>query len=416
MLPLTDSSASSDRSADTAAAQPDGRDRRAPGLRRTVVAASMGEVVTVGLVLTALVLTMYAFGTERAGLRQDDAAYYFQMAESPDYLARLPYSFRVLSPLFASLWPGGPLTGFTVVTLVSLILAGVALHAYQRAIGLSVWASGAGAALFAVSGGAVRMLTTPVYVDAAAYLVEATALLSMATGRFWPFLAAVTVGVTNRETAVLLVPLYWAMTPRGLQTRTRSALMILLPLGTAAGVVLLKLWAGGVVDGSTPLTRLVPSERALRQELPPWTDLLDLFSAFGVLWLLALKNLPGSTPLQRRPLVFGALVILQLVVARGDEGRVLSHLFILVIPLAMVEVDRLLLSRARGRAHLAAFLVLACVASMVHARWTWLESTAIRYAIVAAGTTTALVLTVVAPRLYAPRSPGLTAAGSGDAT
>ena len=60
---------------------------------------------------------------------------------------------------------------------------------------------------------------------------------------------------------------------------------------------------------------------------------------FGVLWLLAVRHLPGPTAFQRRALVYGALVILQLTVSRGDEGRNLSHLFPVVIPLAMLEVQ-----------------------------------------------------------------------------
>ena len=62
----------------------------------------------------------------------------------------------------------------------------------------------------------------------------------------------------------------------------------------------------------------------------------------GVLWLLALPHLPGPTAFQRRALVYAALVILQLTVSRGDEGRNLSHLFPVVIPLAMLDVQRVL--------------------------------------------------------------------------
>ena len=44
----------------------------------------------------------------------------------------------------------------TLVTLVSLMLAGGALYAYQRTIGLGRPAALAGALLFAVSGGAIQ--------------------------------------------------------------------------------------------------------------------------------------------------------------------------------------------------------------------------------------------------------------------
>ena len=160
------------------------------------------------LSLTGLVtLALYAFATTRVGLRIDDAGQYYQMAESPSYLARLPYTFRVLTPGLAGFWPGDPLAGFTLVTLLALPLAATALYAYMRAINLGRPVALAGALLFAVSGGSIRMLTTPVYVDALTYLTEVAAFWLLARHRFWPFLAVVAVGVLNRETALLLVVL-----------------------------------------------------------------------------------------------------------------------------------------------------------------------------------------------------------------
>ena len=375
---------------------PEGKGGRAGSL------ATGRELALASAVVAALVLGMYAFGTERAGLGADDAGQYSRMAQSPQFLARLPYTFRVLSPLLAGALPGDVVVGFTILTLVALVLAGVALYAYQRALGLAHAAALAGAALFAVSGGAVRLLTTPLYVDALSYLTEAAAFLALATGRFWPFLAAVVLGVLNRETALLLVPLYFATTPRVAWTRGRGALVVLLPLGALGGLVLLKLWAGGIFGGTVPAATIAPQPRAFRQGILALPDLLDVFSTFGALWLLAFKNLPGPSDFQRRSLLFGVLVVLQLVVARGDEGRVVSHLFVLVVPLAMLEAQRLV-AGSRRDGFSAAILVLACAASMVHARWTPLEPAGLRYLLVAVGTVVALGIAL--PR-RPPSNPG----------
>ncbi len=382
-----------------------GASSRAPGAG----AWSLRELAAVGLLLGTIVLLLYHFGTTRIGLRTDDAGQYSRMAESPEYVARLPYTFRVLTPLLARAWPGDPLAGFTAITLISVPLAGVALYAYQRVLQLSRGAALAGAVLFAVSGGVVRLLTTPVYVDAASYLAEAAAFLFLAIGRFRPFLAAVVLGVLNRETSLLLVPLYFIATPRAERTLVRSVLAVALPLAAFAAVVLIKLEVGGVLGGTVPLTSLAPFARTFRQDLPPLYGLFDLFSTFGVLWLLAAKNLPGPASFQRRALIFGALVLAQLALARGDEGRILSHLFPLVIPLAMLEVQRQLESKLRYRVLLVALLTLACAASMVHARWTILEPAALRYGIVAVATVTALALAGLAARTTRDRRPTATA-------
>jgi hypothetical protein len=127
--------------------------------------------------------------------------------------------------------------------------------------------------------------------------------------------------------------------------------------------------------------------------------LFDVYSTLGVLWLLALRHLPGPTSVQRQALVYGALVVLQLTVSRGDEGRNLSHLFPLVIPLAMLEVQRLLRVDGPGGVRggrrgvlLAALDDVATAGSMVHARWTILEPAALRYTLVALGTALALAI------------------------
>jgi hypothetical protein len=258
------------------------------------------------------------------------------------------------------------------------------------------------------------MLTTPVYVDAVTYLTEAAAFWLLARRQFWPFLLVVTVGVLNRETSLLLVAVYLVVEPPTRTTWTRVALAILLPTLVFGVVVVSKLAAGGVLSGATPLATLAPFARTFQQTLPTLPELFDVYSTLGVLWLLALRHLPGPTSFQRRALVYGALVILQLTVSRGDEGRNMSHLFPLLIPLAMLDVERLL--RAGGRSGqgrrfrqvMATILVLACALSMVHARWTILEPAALRYGLVGLGTVLALGIAWGWPllqRAVPPRSP-----------
>jgi hypothetical protein len=351
------------------------------------------------LAIMALVtLLMFQAGTTRVGLQKDDAGQYYRMAESLTYLARLPYTFRVLTPGLAGLWPADPIPGFTAITLVALPLAATALYAYQRSVGLARPAAVAGALLFALSGGAVRMLTTPVYVDAVTYLTEAAAFWLLARRQFWPFLAVISVGVLNRETALLLVLLYLVVEPPTRVTWHRAAIAIVLPSAIFAVVVAWKLSVGGVLSGDVPLATLAPFARTFRQDLPTLSELFDVYSTFGVLWLLAVRYLPGPTSFQRRALVYAALVILQLTVSRGDEGRNLSHLFPVLIPLAMLDVQRVVQIGGRAGRWLTILLVAACVASMVHARWTIVEPAALRYGLVALGTVVALAIAWVPMR------------------
>jgi len=298
----------------------------------------------------------------------------------------------VLTPGLAGLWPGDPIPGFTLIALLALPLAATALYAYQRTIGLEWPAALAGALLFSMSGGVIRMLTTPVYVDAVTYLTEAAGFWLLARRSFWPFLAVVSVGVLNRETALLLVALYMVAEPPTRATWKRAAIAIVLPSTIFGVVVIWKLSAGGVLAGAVPLATLAPFARTFRQDLPSLSELFDVYSTFGVLWLLAVRHLPGPTSFQRRALVYAALVVLQLTVSRGDEGRNLSHLFPVLIPLAMLDVQRVAGMGGRFGLGLTVALVAACSASMVHARWTILEPAALRYGLVALGTVVALAI------------------------
>jgi hypothetical protein len=345
------------------------------------------------LVLSAfLTVLLFAFATTRVGLQKDDAGQYYQLAQSPAALVRLPYTFRVLTPALAGLWPGDPIPGFILIALVALPLAATALYAYERTIGLGWPAALAGAVLFTLSGGAIRMLTTPVYVDGITYLTEAAAFWLLARRQFWPFLAVTTLGVLNRETALLPVVLYLLVEPPSRATWKRAAIAVLLPSTALAAVIVWKLSAGGVLSGAVPLATLAPFARTFRQDLPTLSELFDVYSTFGVLWLLALRHLPGPTAFQRRALVYAALVVLQLTVSRGDEGRNLSHLFPVLIPLAMLDVQRA--ASVGGRLGWALTIVLAagCALSLIHARWTILESATLRYGLVAFGTALALLV------------------------
>jgi len=71
----------------------------------------------------------------------------------------------------------------------------------------------------------------------------------------------------------------------------------------------------------------------------------------------------------------------------------------------MLDVQHVLASGDRRGRVLAVLLVVACAVSMVHARWTILEPAALRYALVALGTATALAIAWGWP-LVRSRRPG----------
>jgi len=367
-------------------------------VRRIGLIANGPEWLAVLAISGAALLGWHFLGTERVGLYRDDTLYYARMAESITDPARLPYTFRVLTPWLVGRLPLDQVAAFTAITIGTLWATSALLYGLMRLLGSSRFACLGALVLFLTSGLVVRALTTPMYVDPLTYLLTTAAAILLVLGLDWAFAAAVTVGVLNRETALLLLPSYlvarWPLADHA--ARLRLGAVVGLPVVVLGSVIVWKLAANDLLSvGPATLERLRwagPGQRALRLG-----DLMDLFSLFGALWLLAALNLRRLQPELRPLLWYGALVIAQLAVSRGDESRNVSHLFLLVIPLVAIELGRIerVTPNPRQRFALGAALVLAAAASMVHARWTLLPFESIRYVLVAAGTLVVIGLAVL---------------------
>ena len=361
------------------------------------------DLLIVAVCALLVLLALYAFGTERAGLFKDDTRHYGLMADDPTYLARLPYTFRVLTPTLVHLLPFDTATGFAVVTVVGLWLCAAVLYAFLRALEIGPWVSAGGVTLFLFSGATTRALTTPIYVDPLTYLTELAGFYFLLTRRERLFAGTLLLGVLNRETALLLAPVYLlqlrAERRLGRADLPRVLLVLGLPLVALAAVVVVKLMVGGALE--TGLGGLAARPRTFVQNVPSLQDLADIYTVFGAAWLLALLHLRGAPPILRRGLVFGLLVVLQLTVSRGDESRNLSHLLPLVMPLATLELRRFAQAPLAGSA-----LLIACLASTVNFRWVLLPAPVVRYALVTGGTLAALGL-VAWRRLAPPAASGV---------
>jgi hypothetical protein len=353
-----------------------------PGCQRSAI-----ELAAVATAALAVLLILHGLVTARGEVLKDDSRHYAMVAEDPAYLPRLPYSFRVLTPLVVYLLPFETMAGFTVVTIAALWLTALFLYAFLRALGLSQWIGGVGMSLLLVSGATVRALSNPAYVDALSYLTEMAAFYFLLMGRDRLFTATVVIGVVNKETALLLIPVFLLkLLGEGRLGRSdlrRVASHVLLPLATLGAVVAFRLMAGGALENG--LSPLEPMPRTFQQTIPSPQDLADIYSVFGIGWVLAAANLRRSPQVLRWGLLYAALILLQLSVARGDEGRVFSHLLPLVIPLAALEFRSLSRGPAVG-------LLVACLASMVHSRWVIVPGPYLRYGLVAAGSLAALVM------------------------
>jgi hypothetical protein len=363
--------------------------------RPSTVRLEPREWLPVSLVSTVVISMLYLWGTHRAGVFKDDTQYYGRLAENIADPARLPYTFRLLTPWLASIIPLDTESAFTAITIVALVVTATLLYVFTRQLGYDASSSQGALVVFLCSSVVIRMLTTPTYVDSLTYALTIASLLALMTRHDVLFCILLTIGVVNRETALILLPTYlvarWPT--RDSAAWLRAMIVCAIPVIALAIVVVGKLGAMGMLGSGLDGVRSL-NYTGYVQRVPRIGDLLDVYSLFGVAWvaiLLGWRSAPGWLR------VYGTLVVAQLLVSRGDESRNLSHLFPLVIPLVA-----LLLQQARGRGNgVVVALILCMIASMVHFRWSWISSDAVRYTLVATGTLIGAVL--VAWMLWARR-------------
>jgi hypothetical protein len=339
------------------------------------------EWLAVVLWSVVLIGALYVWATQRAGLFKDDTEYYGRLARDLADPAHLPYTFRLLTPWLASLLPLETAEAFTVITLVSLLLTAVLLYAFMARCGFQPAASFGALTIFLCSSVVIRMLTTPTYVDPLTYALTIATFLALIARRDVLFSLLVAVGSLNRETALLLLPSYlvaaWPM--RGARGWLRATLVCAIPFTALVVLVLAKLAVLGMLGhGLLGMSSLAYTGYV--QRIPRLGDLLDVYSLFGLAWLALIL---GWRSAPRWLQIYGGLVIAQLLISRGDESRNLSHLFPMIIPLVALLLEQ---ARARSRPVMAG-LVICVVLSMIHFRWAAIPLEAVRYTLVALGTT-----------------------------
>jgi hypothetical protein len=204
------------------------------------------------------------------------------------------------------------------------------------------------------------------------------------------------VGVTNRETALLLLPSDLA-SRRAWPDRSplSSAILVwIVHLMTLVVLVVGKAAAAGLLAPGADWSSMRYGGASAR--LPQMGDLADVYTEFGALWIVAVLGLVRARARLAVVLPYAVLVVLQVLIARGDESRVLSHLFPFVLLASALELGAIWSRVPRGPARWVplGLLVLGAALSMVHFRWTIVPWSAVRYSCVGLGTL--LVLGVLA--------------------
>jgi hypothetical protein len=286
-----------------------------------------------------------------------DAHVYVAMAERPAFFSVAPWGYRVLAPLLAGAFPGmGPVRGFYALTWLSLLGTGVLLHALLRRLGNSDWAALLGVLLFALSGPVSQALSYPFVAEPLCVLLLVAFLLAFESGASLAILALLAVlGALAKEVLLALLPLLFVAAraeSRSARAWLRAALAAL-PALVATGA--LRLW-WAPQHGGDPTPSAATLTHALGLIASSWPQWWEPALVSGLLPLA----LFGALRRVARPFVlrygylglaFGALPFAAGVYVgtaeqpadffSGDVPRLTIYLVPLLIPLALILLDRL---------------------------------------------------------------------------
>ena len=321
---------------------------------------SLAVCLAVAALLAVLVGVASLFVDPLFTVRPGDAPKYLQLARaplSPAAAPSAPFKFRALTPLLVWLLPTTPVTGFAVVTLSALAATGVVLYHYLRDLGFGMGKSLAGVVFFVASPAIAYLVTNVVLVDALAYLFLVSALWAAARDEWVRFAALLAVGVAAKEIVLFALPVYvlYRLQREGL----RGAVRALAAGVPAAGMLLaLRLFYDFSNDTLAAIVARGVEAQLHKLALSVFYIPYEVYSAFGVLWLLAVFSAwRTDDEFLRAGLVVTPLAFLQPLIAR-DIARVLFVVFPVVIPAALAAI------RTLGKRERWAFLALSGAAAI----------------------------------------------------
>ena len=310
-------------------------------------------VVTATATYSIMYTSLQHFTLENVG-GSSDAIIYMKMAKGESFESRRSKMFRVLTPTLVKALPDPPRwafsTGrtitedwliqvkFALVNGVFVIATGLILAYYLSRLGFSFVEIMIGVLLFLTSLTVVHMSTIPL-VEASLLFFVALGAVAIVSGSAILLGIALIAGLFAKETAILLVPLALLARP----SLWRWWILAALP-----GVGLYLLWrVVNTTSGNPDLGHLDPDHLlGALKSIPSFLRfnyMMDLFFAFGLLWVPALyalftRRLP--TLLSRSYWWVLLLLVIALLLGVGF-GRTLFLAFPIVIPSALIGLRRL---------------------------------------------------------------------------
>lgn len=307
-----------------------------------------------------------------------DAFNYYRMSEQTGAAVDNPFALRMLGPWLVH--RANLLTGISLdrlwlaLTVVAVLAATIVFFEFLRShLKLQLFTSAlAAVALACTFWYAPYAFSNPYLVDPLNNLLYVVALWLAFERKLIPFTIVIVVGAINKETTLLLAPLYPLLAwTRGRKLRDRDVLGGVLAVVVAAGIYLgFRLWAQDLIGGAYGFgagqgNRSLFDNIGFALSANKGTDQLVLFTTFHFLWLVFAYGLYlqyrryglRSDLLIASVWLFGCCVAGRLIAT--DTGRVFVMMAPLILGVVAVVLDGQRGERRRLWVGLLVFLYVA---------------------------------------------------------
>jgi len=275
-----------------------------------------------------------------------DARYYFAMAKDPFTLITpkgytgWAYGYRILTPLLVHVLPVDVDEGFKAITTISLLLTSLVLYNFLRSFfGFNAMEAILGQILFLTDIAVIYNIANFRLVDPLAYLFFIIGLyLIYASGNLL-FAATMAVAILNKETQIILAPVYYFVN-RGNGLDYRCLLRTILLSVPAVGCFLaLRVLISGRIEEPSLGASVYADVLNLWQTQTLRSIGLFIFT-WSFLWLLALigylKYCRGE---KSRRLIYLLPLVLALLIPSVDISRMLTLAFPTIIVYSLYTIS-----------------------------------------------------------------------------
>lgn len=277
--------------------------------------------------------------TERKNLLWDDAIGYYNLAlYFKDLTEREVCSARILTPFLTSILPFDIIKNFYIICFLSIYLITILFFYFLKELGFDRKLSFIGGIFYIFSFGVKVSFTNPLYIDALSHFFIMAGIYFLKKKNNILYSLCLILGLLNKEVTLFLLPSYYFVNRRNSFDLKIFAKFIGLSIFLFGIFFSLNVIYRGSLSGYLFSYLNIEHLRDVWLHHLYIGALIDIYSSFGLLWLLAIFSIK-KIDFIRKNFVYGILVIFQLIFAH-DEGRLLSYLFPLVIPLSLKTLEK----------------------------------------------------------------------------